>query len=366
MGSPRGGIAGIGMTSARTRDRLVQRLRAHGIRSEAVLNQVRSVPRHLFVDEALASRAYEDTALPIGLGQTISQPWVVARMTEALLDGFTGETVLEIGTGWGGFAIHAAREYGARVTTTTISREQRDLAVKRIREAGALSCVDGVAFAPHRRVDVAALGARVRIGGESYRVIGVMESKGQMLGFDLDDPAFIPVARAMKIFNLDELGEIDLIFTNSQVLGQVEEAEALKAEFLELDVDERDGAFPYVWMVDKEGQLTRLLVAQLERPVAAWIDEGTPQEGEPVYAAKLSVDDLQIDWSLPPEQVHRVIRVGAAWTTFRGARLKVLAARLVDGTVYPVTVQPEGRAAMPFEAWSNGARPQPGELFGDL
>jgi len=92
---------GIGMTSARTRDRLVQRLKDQGIRSEAVLNQIRNVPRHLFVDEALASRAYEDTALPIGLGQTISQPYVVARMTEALLDGFTGETVLEIGTGCG-------------------------------------------------------------------------------------------------------------------------------------------------------------------------------------------------------------------------------------------------------------------------
>jgi protein-L-isoaspartate(D-aspartate) O-methyltransferase len=89
------------MTSARTRDRLVQRLRSHGIRSEAVLNQIRNVPRHLFVDEALASRAYEDTALPIGLGQTISQPYVVARMTEALLDGFEGEKVLEIGTGCG-------------------------------------------------------------------------------------------------------------------------------------------------------------------------------------------------------------------------------------------------------------------------
>jgi len=95
------GIQGIGMTSARTRDRLVQRLMDHGIRSEAVLNQIRNVPRHLFMDEALASRAYEDTALPIGLGQTISQPWVVARMTEALLDGFEGETVLEIGTGCG-------------------------------------------------------------------------------------------------------------------------------------------------------------------------------------------------------------------------------------------------------------------------
>ena len=101
MGNSQRGIAGIGMTSARTRDRLVERLRAHGIRSEAVLNQIRNVPRHLFVDEALASRAYEDTALPIGHGQTISQPYVVAKMTEALLDGFDGEKVLEIGTGCG-------------------------------------------------------------------------------------------------------------------------------------------------------------------------------------------------------------------------------------------------------------------------
>jgi protein-L-isoaspartate(D-aspartate) O-methyltransferase len=95
------GIQGIGMTSARTRDRLVQRLREQGIRSNAVLEQIRNVPRHLFVDEALASRAYEDTALPIGLGQTISQPYIVARMTEALLDGFSGKRVLEIGTGCG-------------------------------------------------------------------------------------------------------------------------------------------------------------------------------------------------------------------------------------------------------------------------
>jgi protein-L-isoaspartate(D-aspartate) O-methyltransferase len=97
----RGGIQGIGMTSARTRDRLVQRLVDQGIRSAAVLEQIRNVPRHLFVDEALASRAYEDTALPIGLGQTISQPYIVARMTEALLTDFKGESVLEIGTGCG-------------------------------------------------------------------------------------------------------------------------------------------------------------------------------------------------------------------------------------------------------------------------
>ena len=101
MTSTRSNVEGIGMTSRRTRDRLVQRLIDNGIRNEDVLNQIRNVPRHLFVDEALASRAYEDTALPIGLGQTISQPWVVARMTEALLDGFEGETVLEIGTGCG-------------------------------------------------------------------------------------------------------------------------------------------------------------------------------------------------------------------------------------------------------------------------
>ncbi|MGI9232539.1 MAG: protein-L-isoaspartate(D-aspartate) O-methyltransferase [Woeseiaceae bacterium] len=97
----RNGIQGIGMTSKRTRDRLVARLKESGIRSGEILEQVRNVPRHLFVDEALASRAYEDTALPIGLGQTISQPYVVARMTEALLSGFEGETVLEIGTGCG-------------------------------------------------------------------------------------------------------------------------------------------------------------------------------------------------------------------------------------------------------------------------
>ncbi len=94
-------VQGIGMTSARTRDRLVNRLKEHGIRSSAVLEQIRNVPRHLFVDEALASRAYEDTALPIGLGQTISQPYIVARMTEALLDNFEGDKVLEIGTGCG-------------------------------------------------------------------------------------------------------------------------------------------------------------------------------------------------------------------------------------------------------------------------
>jgi protein-L-isoaspartate(D-aspartate) O-methyltransferase len=94
-------LTGIGMTSARTRDRLVQRLREQGITNLQVLDRIRNVPRHIFVDEALGTRAYEDTALPIGYGQTISQPYIVARMTEALLEGTPLRTVLEVGTGCG-------------------------------------------------------------------------------------------------------------------------------------------------------------------------------------------------------------------------------------------------------------------------
>ena len=92
---------GIGMTSPRTRERLIDRLRQKGITNNVVLETIREIPRHVFVDEALASRAYEDTALPIGFGQTISQPYVVARMTEILLEGGSLETVLEVGTGSG-------------------------------------------------------------------------------------------------------------------------------------------------------------------------------------------------------------------------------------------------------------------------
>jgi protein-L-isoaspartate(D-aspartate) O-methyltransferase len=94
-------FAGIGMTSARTRDRLIQRLQEQGITNLAVLDRIRNLPRHIFVDEALASRAYEDTSLPIGFSQTISQPYIVARMTEALLEGGPLAKVLEVGTGCG-------------------------------------------------------------------------------------------------------------------------------------------------------------------------------------------------------------------------------------------------------------------------
>lgn len=95
-------LHGIGMTSQRTRARMIERLREQGIRNEAVLRAMAAVPRHVFVEEALASRAYEDTALPLGMGQTISQPYVVARMIELLLNGrqSLGKT-LEVGAGCG-------------------------------------------------------------------------------------------------------------------------------------------------------------------------------------------------------------------------------------------------------------------------
>jgi protein-L-isoaspartate(D-aspartate) O-methyltransferase len=93
-------LTGRGMTSQRTRDRLVTRLRQQGITAEGVLDMIAATPRHIFVDEALAHRAYEDTALPIGHGQTISQPFVVALMTQTLFDG-PRRRVLELGTGSG-------------------------------------------------------------------------------------------------------------------------------------------------------------------------------------------------------------------------------------------------------------------------
>ena len=125
---------GIGMTSQRVRDRLVERLREAGIRDEIVLNAIRTVPRHLFIDEALALRAYEDTALPIGHGQTISQPWVVARMTEAVRE-VAPKKVLEVGTGSGyQGAILAA--LGMEVYTVERIGELLRQARKRFRQLG--------------------------------------------------------------------------------------------------------------------------------------------------------------------------------------------------------------------------------------
>lgn len=94
-------LNGIGMTSARTRSRMVERLRSQGIKDSAVLACMAEVPRHMFIDEALAHRAYDDVALPIGQGQTISQPYIVARMTELVCGAAQRNKVLEIGSGCG-------------------------------------------------------------------------------------------------------------------------------------------------------------------------------------------------------------------------------------------------------------------------
>ncbi len=104
---------------------------------------------------------------------------------------------------------------------------------------------------------------------------------------------------------------------------------------------------------------TRLLVDRL----AAGLGEPEPQTGETTYAAKIDPAELRIDWSEPVEQTHRLIRLGGAWTTFRGARFKIHAANIVDGELVPVTVQPEGKPRMDYEAWRNGARPADGEWF---
>ena len=126
--------AGLGMTSQRVRDRLVERLREAGIADESVLNVIRTLPRHLFVDEVLASRAYEDTALPIGQGQTISQPWVVARMTEVLLEHAPAK-VLEVGTG-SGYQAAVLAALGLEVYTVERIGELLRQARKRFRTLG--------------------------------------------------------------------------------------------------------------------------------------------------------------------------------------------------------------------------------------
>ena len=134
-GNGTAGIGGIGMTSQRTRDRLVHRLRQHGIADERVLAALAAVPRHLFVDEALGSRAYEDTALPIGRSQTISQPYVVALMTEAILAEGPLKNVLEIGTG-SGYQAAILAQVADQVFTVERIDELSRLARRRFRQMG--------------------------------------------------------------------------------------------------------------------------------------------------------------------------------------------------------------------------------------
>ena len=103
----------------------------------------------------------------------------------------------------------------------------------------------------------------------------------------------------------------------------------------------------------------RLLIDTLDRG----LDEPSPQVGEATYAGKIDPGELRIDWSAPAGQIDRLVRLGGAWTTFRGARLKVHSAELVDGRVVPTVVQPEGKPRMAYDAWRNGARPAADEWF---
>jgi protein-L-isoaspartate(D-aspartate) O-methyltransferase len=159
---------GIGMTSQRTRGRMVARLRTNGIRDERVLAALGAVPRHLFVEEALASRAYEDDALPIGFGQTISHPYVVARMIEVLLENKTAGRVLEVGTGCGyQAAVLAAifpEVYSMERIQALLERARRNLLSLRLKNLR-LAHGDGYAgleqAAPFHSIIVAAAAPRV-------------------------------------------------------------------------------------------------------------------------------------------------------------------------------------------------------------
>jgi protein-L-isoaspartate(D-aspartate) O-methyltransferase len=175
MPRPARNVAGLGMTSARTRARMVERLRAQGIRDPRVLAAMGAVPRHLFVEEALAHRAYEDTALPIGFGQTISRPWVVARMIEVLLqgrdrDGAAGDLgkALEVGTGCGYQAAVLARlareVYSVERIGALLERARtnlRALGIANLRLAHADGGAGLEKAAPFDSIIVAAAAARV-------------------------------------------------------------------------------------------------------------------------------------------------------------------------------------------------------------
>ncbi len=213
---------GIGMTSQRTRDRLIGRLQEGGITNKSVLEVIRNTPRHIFVDEALASRAYDDTALPIGHGQTISQPFVVALMTQALLRDGVPQRVLEIGTGSGYQAAVLAQLVKEVFTVeriealiTTARRRFQDLRLRNIRikySDGTLGWPDHapydaiVATAAPEGVPIALL-EQLAVGGRLVIPVGGSGAQSLLLitrtesGYSdelLDKVSFVPMRAGMQ------------------------------------------------------------------------------------------------------------------------------------------------------------------------
>jgi protein-L-isoaspartate(D-aspartate) O-methyltransferase len=186
------GQLGIGMTSQRTRMRMVQRLRDQGIRDEAVLAAMAEVPRHIFVDEALAHRAYEDIALPIGFGQTISNPWVVARMLELVRSGQPMKKVLEIGTGCGYQAavlshlareVHSVERLSALVIKARVNLRELRITNVRLRHADGVHGLehagpfDGIVMAAAAPSVPEALVGQLAPGGRLVLPLGAREQR---------------------------------------------------------------------------------------------------------------------------------------------------------------------------------------------
>ena len=212
-------LKGIGMTSQRTRDRLIQRLRDEGIEDENVLKVMSQIPRHIFVDEALASRAYEDTALPIGHGQTISQPYIVARMTELLISRGSLKRVLEVGTG-SGYQTAVLAPFVEEVFTVEriaplleqAKQRHKALALKNIRyllSDGSWGWPQHAPFdviiataapeeIPHELIEQLADGGRLIIphGSSAQQRLSVIERNAETLTTtDLDMVSFVPLVR---------------------------------------------------------------------------------------------------------------------------------------------------------------------------
>lgn len=216
---------GSGMTSQRVRDRMVERLRAGidgggGIRDERVLNALRTVPRHLFVDEALATRAYDDTALPIGHGQTISQPWVVARMTESLML-TQPKKVLEIGTGSGyqaavlaalGLEVHTVERIGELLRTARKRFRQLGMNIRSKHDDGRIGWpengpFDAILIAAAAPALVDALTAQLAPGGSLVAPVGPAASQsllqlhkdaeGRITQENLGPVVFVPLLSGM-------------------------------------------------------------------------------------------------------------------------------------------------------------------------